>query len=278
MGRGSCLAWAAGASWSTTWTLVPEKPKEETAASRGCAGTGQRVGSVGTKKRVFFASMAGCHRVKCRLGGTSPCCRHRTALMSPVTPAAGSRWPRFVLTEPSAQRAWPVPYTSARLANSVGSPTGVPVPWASIIPTSCGRTPLRASASSYRARWAAAEGAASPSERPSWFTAEPRITARIRSRSRTASASRLSTMTPQPSPRTNPSAAASKVRQRPVGESMPILSKDMVTLGRNISVTPPASARSHSPACSAWQARCRATSEDEHAVSSDTLGPWSPSR
>ncbi len=40
---------------------------------------------------------------------------------------------------------------------------------------------------------------------------------------------------------------------------------------------PQASARSHSPARSAWTARCRATSDDEHAVSTDTAGPSSPS-
>ena len=43
-----------------------------------------------------------------------------------------------------------------------------------------------------------------------------------------------------------------------------------------ITVTPPAIARVHSPACSAWQARCIATSEDEHAVSTVTAGPCRP--
>ncbi len=47
--------------------------------------------------------------------------------------------------------------------------------------------------------------------------------------------------------------------------------------GVDITVTPPASARVHSPARSAWTARCRATSEDEHAVSTVTAGPSRPS-
>ena len=47
--------------------------------------------------------------------------------------------------------------------------------------------------------------------------------------------------------------------------------------GVDITITPPASARSHSPARSAWQARCTATSAEEHAVSTDTAGPSSPS-
>ena len=44
-----------------------------------------------------------------------------------------------------------------------------------------------------------------------------------------------------------------------------------------IIVTPPASAIVHSPDRSAWQARCSATSDDEHAVSTDTAGPSRPS-
>jgi hypothetical protein len=43
-------------------------------------------------------------------------------------------------------------------------------------------------------------------------------------------------------------------------------------------VTPPASASVHSPARSDWQARCIATSEDEHTVSTVTAGPSRPSR
>ncbi len=47
--------------------------------------------------------------------------------------------------------------------------------------------------------------------------------------------------------------------------------------GVAITVTPPASASSHSPGRSAWQARCSATSEEEHAVSTVTAGPSRPS-
>ncbi|RPK57372.1 hypothetical protein EES42_39175 [Streptomyces sp. ADI95-17] len=46
--------------------------------------------------------------------------------------------------------------------------------------------------------------------------------------------------------------------------------------GVDITVTPPASAMVHSPDRSDWTARCRATSDDEHAVSTVTAGPWSP--
>ncbi len=46
--------------------------------------------------------------------------------------------------------------------------------------------------------------------------------------------------------------------------------------GVDITVTPPASARSHSPDRSACAARCNATSDDEHAVSTVTAGPSKP--
>ena len=38
--------------------------------------------------------------VKCKCGGMRPCCSAKTTLISPATPAADSRWPMFVLTEP----------------------------------------------------------------------------------------------------------------------------------------------------------------------------------
>ena len=46
--------------------------------------------------------------------------------------------------------------------------------------------------------------------------------------------------------------------------------------GDSSRLTPPTRAASHSPLRMLWQARCRATSEDEQAVSSATLGPCKP--
>ncbi|CAM5619519.1 hypothetical protein SNARM312S_06976 [Streptomyces narbonensis] len=43
-----------------------------------------------------------------------------------------------------------------------------------------------------------------------------------------------------------------------------------------MTVAPPASARSHSPRRRALAARCSATSDDEHAVSTVTAGPSRP--
>ncbi len=50
----------------------------------------------------------------------------------------------------------------------------------------------------------------------------------------------------------------------------------MKVVGVAITVTPPARARVHSPCRSAWAARCMATSDDEHAVSTVTAGPSRP--
>src|SRR5665213_2850064 len=51
----------------------------------------------------------------------------------------------------------------------------------------------------------------------------------------------------------------------------------MNSSGVDITATPPARASEHSPARSDWQARCSATSEEEHAVSTETAGPSNPS-
>ena len=50
----------------------------------------------------------------------------------------------------------------------------------------------------------------------------------------------------------------------------------MNTEGETITVTPPASAIEHSPERSAWLAKCKATSEEEQAVSTETAGPSKP--
>jgi hypothetical protein len=47
----------------------------------------------------------------------------------------------------------------------------------------------------------------------------------------------------------------------------------MNTSGVDSTVTPPTSASPHCPSRSAWAARCSATSDDEHAVSTVSVGP-----
>ena len=54
------------------------------------------------------------------------------------------------------------------------------------------------------------------------------------------------------------------------------LEKAIVFSGDRIRCTPPAIAMRHSPARKLETARCVATSDDEHAVSSAMLGPCKP--
>ena len=81
-----------------------------------------------------------------------------------------------------------------------------------------------------------------------------------------------------PSARAIPSAASENALQRPSAASARWPLNAMKGAGVVITVAPPASASEISPFRSAWQARCSATSDDEHAVSTVTAGPSSPSR
>ena len=94
------------------------------------------------------------------------------------------------------------------------------------------------------ASWAGPLGAVRPLLRPSWLTAVPLITARMRSPSASASLSRFKTTTPQPSARTNPSAAASNTLQRPSGASIRAFESVIWISGPRIRLTPPARAES----------------------------------
>jgi hypothetical protein len=157
---------------------------------------------------------------------------------------------------------------------SMGSPSTVPVPCASTTSTSWGSSPALASARRMTRCWAGPLGAVSPLEAPSWLTAVPRTSAQTRCPLRRASDSRSSTSTPAPSDQPTPSARAENDLQRP---SLALAGNPAKNSGVAMTVTPAASARPHSPARSAWHARCSATSDDEQAVSSVTAGPSRPS-
>ncbi|CAM3144798.1 hypothetical protein SAXI111661_20065 [Saccharomonospora xinjiangensis] len=114
---------------------------------------------------------------------------------------------------------------------------------------------------------------AGPTVRPSLFTAIPLITAMIRSPLEAASDSRRTTTTPAPSAGTNPPARRSKAWNSGVGVSSPRCANTWCAAGPSMSVTPPTTAASISPARRACAARFSATSADEQAVSTTTLGP-----
>ena len=112
---------------------------------------------------------------------------------------------------------------AAIASTSIGSPSAVPVPCASTKPIRPGSSCALASASRISASWAGPFGAASSVEWPSWFTAEPRMTARILSPSAIASDKRLRTTMPQPSPRPNPSARCVEGLAAAIGRHEPDL-------------------------------------------------------
>ncbi len=168
------------------------------------------------------------------------------------------------------------PYVARSACASIGSPRAVPVPWPSTTSTSTAESPEAASASWMTRSWERPLGAVSPLDAPSWLTAEPRTTASTWCPLRRASDSRSSSSTPAPSDQPVPSAPAAKDLQRPSPASPRCLLNSTKVSGLAITVTPPSSAMSHSPSRSARLAQCRATSDEEHAVSSVTAGPSSP--
>ncbi|CKN46973.1 Uncharacterised protein [Mycobacterium tuberculosis] len=109
------------------------------------------------------------------------------------------------------------------------------------------------------------------------MTADPRTSASTGCPNRRASTSRSTTSTPAPSDHAVPSAAPAYTLHRPSRASARCRLNSTNAAGVAITVTPPASAKSHSPDRSDCTAKCSATNDDEHAVSTDTAGPSNPS-
>lgn len=200
-----------GASSRTRWALTPPTAKELTPARRGKPSGSQSVSSVATLNGLLSKSIWGLGSVKCRLGGICRWPSARTVLTKPAAPAAASACPMLVFTEPMAQK--PCSSVSPRKAwvravTSIGSPSGVAVPWASTYVMVRAWVPAVSCASRTAAAWPATLGAVKPIRpEPSLVTAEPRTTARMWSPSASASARRLRTTTPTPLPATVPSPA-----------------------------------------------------------------------
>ena len=156
----------------------------------------------------------------CSVGGRTPRERHSTVLISDAIPAAHLVCPIWLFTEPSAQLCTPAPSNTVCIeSSSVRSPTTVPVPCASMIPTFAGSTCACTYARSSARTWPSLRGGVRPSDLPSELPAMPLITAWIVSPSRCASDRRLRITTPTPSPSVMPSAVASNERQRPFFDS-----------------------------------------------------------
>ncbi len=177
-----------------------------------------------TKKGEEAKSILGFGARKCSVGGICRWRRDWITLIIPAVPAAVSRCPTLVFTEPSAQNCLRgvSPKACVSAATSMGSPRSVPVPCPSTMVTVAGSTSPTASASSITAAWPSTLGAVKPTFwAPSLLMAEPRTTACTVSPSASASSSRFSTTRATPLPVIAPRASASKARQCPSGESTP---------------------------------------------------------
>ncbi|GAA4254351.1 hypothetical protein GCM10022255_058720 [Dactylosporangium darangshiense] len=121
-------------------------PNELTPATRGSSGRGHGPDDVWTCRLSASRAMAGFGVAKLRLGGSCRLRMLRATLSRPTMPAAASRWPTLVLAEPTSKGPVAVPGTptaAPSAAASIGSPTGVPVPWSSTYWTDCGATAAR---------------------------------------------------------------------------------------------------------------------------------------
>ncbi len=115
-----------------TCALVPVNPKELTPARRGRSVSGHVSHVVGTVTASDAHGMYGFGVWKWSDAGISPRSSASTVLMRPAIPAAASRWPMLVFTDPiESGRARPSPSTAASASTSIGSPSEVPVPCAS---------------------------------------------------------------------------------------------------------------------------------------------------
>eukprot|EP00964_Phaeocystis_antarctica_P116835 scaffold80720_cov71-Phaeocystis_antarctica.AAC.6 len=284
-GGGGSHAWE-GVDRRRAWTIVPLYPNDETpptsplsapeaeARPRPITGSASAAASPGSAARTCALSTR-----SCAFGASARRASPAASSSRPLMPAAGSACPALALTLPTAiGGAGAVPVREGRKAPtalpiSIGSPSAVPVPWASRRVTMSASTPASASAARSSACCACPLGAVRLALRPSHRTALPSSSTDAVGTSST----RCSTATPHASARAYPSARASKVWQRPRGEVMPATAKLTPTPGSSIRFTPATTAASHSRNCSARRPPCAATSAAEHAVSKPTQAPCSPS-
>ncbi|GID94507.1 hypothetical protein Adi01nite_39190 [Amorphoplanes digitatis] len=256
---------------------MPLMPNDETPARAGRSAAGHGSGSVSSRTAPASQSTWEVGASTCRVRGTVRWRIAMTILITPATPAAAWVCPMLDLTEPRYSGvARSCPYVASSACASIGSPSVVPVPCASTTSTSRAARPADARAWRMTRCCDGPFGAVSPLDAPSELTAEPRTTASTLWPFLLASESFSTTSTPTPSAQPVPSAASANALQRPSGARPPCRVKPEKPIGVAITVTPPASASEHSPLRSACAARCSATSDDEHAVSTVSAGPSSP--
>ena len=97
-------ATTTGASSTMAWALVPPTPSELTAARRGSGPRTQGLGLSITKNGVLAMSNRLLGWLKLRLAGINSLRSASATLINEATPAAVSRWPIFVFSEPMPQK------------------------------------------------------------------------------------------------------------------------------------------------------------------------------
>ncbi|MNJ44615.1 hypothetical protein D3C77_396710 [compost metagenome] len=115
-----------------TCALVPPIPKELTPARKGCAPRSHFVSSLFTINGLSEKLILGFGVSKWRLGGICLYRKARAVLIKPATPAAASRCPILVFTDPIRQNPFLLVWNALVKASiSMGSPSVVPEPCAS---------------------------------------------------------------------------------------------------------------------------------------------------
>ena len=139
--------------------FAPPAPKEDRPAMRGrpC----HAVNSCCNRKGESASARFGFGTLACSVGASWPWRICSRILVRPAMPAAASSWPILDFTEPSAQK--PLAAVSLRKAwvspsSSIGSPSAVPVPCASMQVTASAVRPAFASVARITSRCAAGLG------------------------------------------------------------------------------------------------------------------------
>ena len=153
-------------------------PGDARRPSRG----GQGVPSTGTSTGNSSQEMCGLGVGEVQMGRDLAVLQRQDDLDQPAMPAAASRWPILVLTEPTSS-GWlgrrPGPKTAPAPAPRWDRPARCRCRGPRHSRVGAAARPALARAARITASCAGPLGAVSPLLRPSWLTAEPRITARM---------------------------------------------------------------------------------------------------
>ncbi len=131
---GGVVGRGGGASSTIAWALVPPKPNDDTPARRGPALAGHGVSACWTRNGLAAKSIVGLGATKLIDGGSVRVCSASAVLIRLDAPAAITMWPTLLLSEPIAQKPRSAVWrrkARVRPSISIGSPSGVAVPWAS---------------------------------------------------------------------------------------------------------------------------------------------------